>query len=45
MRRRWRGILGVVAGLIVGVGAVSLPPVGPSRMGGVVALGLFDGLL
>ncbi|HEX2186731.1 MAG TPA: DUF748 domain-containing protein, partial [Chloroflexota bacterium] len=45
MCRCWKGILGVVAGLIVGVGAVSLPPGSSSRMGGVVALGLFDGLL
>jgi Domain of Unknown Function (DUF748) len=45
MRRHWKGMLGVVAGLIIGIVEVHLSDLSPPRMAGPVALGLFDGLI
>src|SRR5918997_6197058 len=45
MRRCRMGILGVVAGLMVCLMEVHFPHVSPQRMRGIVALGLFDGLI
>ena len=45
MGKRWRYLLGAVAGLIVGIMAGHLPDLSPPRLGGIVALGLFDGLI
>ncbi len=39
------GILGLAVGLIVGLVQGYLPDLSPPRLGGIVALGLFDGLI